>query len=105
MTQSLSKLQARELGIHTPVLVYLWFFLALALQSYSNNLRVVFQKESLVQVIRSKSTQKPGEKGGGTVDRIPGDLGGLKECTPQKLMYSSTALTLRVGTGVFLLWL
>lgn len=76
MPQSLSQLKARELGFHIPVLVYPWFFLAL--QSFSNNLRVVFQEESLVEAIRSKSIQKPGEKGGGTIDRIPGDLSGAQ---------------------------
>lgn len=76
MPQRLSQRKARELGFHTPVLVYPCFFLAL--QTCSNNLRVVFQKESLVEAIRSKTTQKPGEKGGGTVDRIPADLGGAQ---------------------------
>lgn len=64
----------RKLAFHIPALVCALLFLAL--QSNSNSLRVVLQKE--LQTIRSKSTQKPGEEHVETVNGIQGDLGGAQ---------------------------
>lgn len=64
----------RKLAFHTPALVCALLFLAL--ESSSNSLRVLLQKE--LQTIRSRSTQKPGEEHVENINGIQRDLGGAQ---------------------------